>query len=336
MKSNPPVDMSGRDPRLGAAPRYHPYAKGRYEVGAGLYRLETDFGHAGVDRQVFQLDERWPQYRRAKLAARAQDLDRYRCIAGLGAAARRALVELCLQRLSIEHPRWFEREHRGGVRILHCRLSGETLHVDESGELLEVEGGQDLHPPYACALDALAAQVQEDFAVVEVDAGGDRLSALHLCFPNHWAAREKIGRDFAAVHAPVPGMARLNRQAPALTSTLASRGPFVRFAWGLATDTRLNHHPEPPPGEDAGPWRGRRFDPIAPALFVRVERQVCHALQPAQAFFFGIRTYFYDVQTLEQPHRAALARAVTAMDEAALRYKGLYESRDAILDYLRR
>ena len=32
----------------------------------------------------------------------------------------------------------------------------------------------------------------------------------------------------------------------ACLSENARKGPFVRFAWGFSTDTRLNHHPEPP------------------------------------------------------------------------------------------
>ena len=190
-------------------------------------------------------------------------------------------------------------------------------------------------PPYASALDALACQVQEDLAVVcRAPDGKDWLAAVHLCSPNHWAAEEKVGRAFAIVHAPVAGMAPLNQRSGDLVRAMIERGQYVRFAWGLGTDTRLNHHPEPPPGIPPKKWQGRSFDPAQPSLFVRLERQVLWGFPQENASLFLIRTYFRDCAALTPPERRQLRAALASMTPETLAYKGLTAHRDAILEWL--
>jgi hypothetical protein len=67
---------------------------------------------------------------------------------------------------------------------------------------------------------------------------------------------------------------------------------MVRFAWGLSTDTPLNHHPEPPMNILPLQWQGRNFDPNNPRLYLRIERQVIWGLPKYEAVLFVIRTYF--------------------------------------------
>ncbi|MBI2506452.1 MAG: DUF3445 domain-containing protein [Candidatus Latescibacteria bacterium] len=190
-------------------------------------------------------------------------------------------------------------------------------------------------PPYTSALDALACQIQEDLAVVCRRAdGSDWLAAVHLCCPNHWAAEEKVGRDFAQVHAPVAGMGPLNQRSADLIRAMIERGPYVRFAWGLGTDTRLNHHPEPPPGIPSANWQGRHFDPETPRLFVRVERQVLWGFPQQEAALFTIRTYFRDCARLTPQERTQLGLAIASMSPETLAYKGLVAHRDPILEWL--
>jgi hypothetical protein len=71
--------------------------------------------------------------------------------------------------------------------------------------------------------------VQEDLAVVCRSADGSNwMSAIHLCYPNYWAAEEKIGKDFATIYAPVAGMEKINRRADAIVHTMIVREPMVR------------------------------------------------------------------------------------------------------------
>src|SRR5690606_22334856 len=73
------------------------------------------------------------------------------------------------------------------------------------------------------------------------------------------------------------------------------KGPFGRFAWGFSSDTRLNHHPEPPPGIDPVQWQGRRFSsPEESTFYLRIERQVTWGFPEIDAAFFSIRVYYLE------------------------------------------
>ncbi len=85
-------------------------------------------------------------------------------------------------------------------------------------------------------------------------------------------------------------MEKITQRAVQLLNSLVNKGPFVRFAWGLATDRYLNHHPIAPEGKNTRFWEGRRFDPDNPELYLRVERQVTHGFPEIDAFMFTIRT----------------------------------------------
>ncbi|MEE8428728.1 MAG: heme-dependent oxidative N-demethylase subunit alpha family protein [Gammaproteobacteria bacterium] len=84
-----------------------------------------------------------------------------------------------------------------------------------------------------------------------------------------------------------------------LVQSMINKGPFVRFAWRIATDTRLNHHPAPPAVQNVFDWRGRRFQTDNPKLFLRVERQTINRLPDVDAALFTIRTYFMDIKGLQ-------------------------------------
>ncbi len=213
--------------------------------------------------------------------------------------------------------------------------SGATASEGAGCALGKIGTGYSPTPPYTDALDALCCQIQEDLAVVcRRPDGSDSLAAVHLCCPNHWAAQEKVGRTFAQVHAPVAGMAALNQRSGDLVRAMIERGPYVRFAWGLGTDTRLNHHPEPPPDMPTTLWQGRHFDPAHPRLFVRVERQVLWGFPQQETALFTIRTYFRDCAQLAPQERSQLRLAITSMAPETLAYKGLATHRDAILEWL--
>lgn len=326
---------------LRAPARYFPMKHGRYDVTAGLRPLETDLGNGPADQRIFQLDADFSRYRAQKLASRAERLEKYfpKPIS-LPPEARETVVRFMAERLVREYPEQFSLSPfpEGGA-TLHCRLTDEKLAFSRNWELLQAATHAEVVPAYRCALDALAGQIQEDFAVWVREPGSARewLGAVHLCFPNHWAAEEKVGRSFVAVHEPVAGFDRLARASESLVTSMITKGPFVRFAWGVATDDRLNHHPVPPQGVALNDWWGRAFDPSEPRLHIRVERQTLHPFSDVHAALFTIRTYFLDVSELDKAEGEpqALALAIESMSPDALRYKGLSESREAVLKWLR-
>jgi hypothetical protein len=121
-----------------------------------------------------------------------------------------------------------------------------------------------------------------------------------------------------------------------MVNAMIYRGPFVRFAWTLEVDTRLNHHPEPPPGVPPERWRRQPFDRSAPRLFLRVERQTLWGFPDVRAFLFAIRTCFTDCEEIKQrPEECGQLRsAIASMTPETLAYKGLTQRRDEILAWL--
>ena len=139
---------------------------------------------------------------------------------------------------------------------------------------------------------------------------------------------EKVGRSFADVHAPVAGMAEMNRRGDEFVTVMVrATEPLVRWAWGVTFDDRLDHHPSHP---------RTRFDPSHPRAYLRVERQTIAGFPARGAALFTIRPYLYDVADVRQDpvRRENLSKAIESMSVASLRYKGMASSRDALLQWL--
>jgi hypothetical protein len=320
---------------LPAPAQYFPIRNGRYDVAPALRPFGASFGNGVADEQVFQLDAELADYRANKLECRAGRPGKHVATEGLEPPVAAAVARLLIDRLHREHPEWFtwSPEATGGGR-LHCALTGDTLDFDGEMRLAAVAAKVD----YSDALDALACQIQEDLAVVcQAPDGTDRLAAYHICAPSHWSPEEKHGRGFAAIHAPVPGMAAVNSVAGSMVEAMIHRGPFVRFVWGLDTDRRLNRHPEPPEGVDALDWQSPPFDPTAPApVMFRVERQVTWGMPEVSAALFVIRPYLSEGFLVrdDPAKRAALRSAVGGMSPASRAYKGITSYADALLRWL--
>lgn len=321
---------------LEAPPVYFPPASGAYSVAPGLYHFATDFGNGEMDRRLIQLDQNFSAYRTAKLEARAERLGKYYCIERFSVAANRALISLIITHLVKEYPALFRISTGADDElVLDCRLSNELLHFDRNRLLVHVSSS--VAPPYASALDALACQIQEDLVLVSRDEQAHWVSAIHLCFPNYWAAENKIGRHFSQAHAPVAGMDTRTYTGDKLVNAMIDRGPYVRFSWGLATDDRLNHHPASPAGIDPQMWYGRSFDPEKPRLAMRIERQCIWGMPTADVALFTLRTTIRDVSEIRQNavERNALIGAIESMSAEQLQYKGLGDKHEHILSWLR-
>ena len=314
---------------------YFPLANGRYEVSAGFSRLGKDFGNGPIDQQIFQFDNTFQRYRNNKLSCRRESLAKYYQVQDLRPEVARTVCAYLISQLCAEYPDKFTKTKFKNDIQLVCRLTGEKLNFGADYKLLNVINAKS-EVPYISSLDAIACQLQEDIAVVQMDKTGDFLCALHLCSPNHWAAEEKIGKSFLDTHRPVPHMDTINQQSHNLFKAILEKGPYVRFAWGLATDTQLNHHPQPPPGIGVTQWRGRHFDPTRPELWLRVERQTLTGLKQVNAILFTIRTYFYDVKCLSgaEKNLAKICSAIESMSSETLLYKGLQQRKDNILSWL--
>ena len=272
-------------------PLYEPWRGGRYDVRPNLHALGRDFGNGPFDHHVFQFAADAPAVLRAKRDATTLDPASASLRSNFDAPTRHAASELIRRHLPAfdasqpSPPPSRERGERGNGP------------------------GEDLHD--------LAARVPEDLAVVRLDraTGRDWVAALEVCHPAGWSPRDKIGQSFAALHAPVAGGEALRTKATHYVHAMcAATGGLVRFGWGLQFDADLDNTPGRPRAD---------FDPAAPRVLARVERQTIHGLCGGTAALFTIRTYLYDVADLSADSRRDLAAAVASMSPAARLYKAM-------------
>lgn len=316
---------------------YFPLKNGRYEVNPGLHPFGTDFGNGEQDKLVFQFDRDFARYRQSKIEARQERLSKYYLTSGLSPESIRGVVKFILHRLVEEWPLLFSLANDGKRLVLRAELTKEELIFNENYDL--VSQLSDLDTPYADAFDALTMQIQEDLAIWCLDKEQEKewLGACHVFSPNHWNPEEKIGKTFAEAHIPVAHIERINKVSMAIVDAIVNKGPYVRFAWGVATDNRLNHHPVPPQSLTDDTWTGRRFTLENPELFLRVERQTLWPFPKEGASLFAIRTYFVKAQTfLGKPEFLdPLISAIETMTPEARKYKGLTETASDIVQWLK-
>lgn len=308
--------------------RYLPFLKGKYEVSPGLKPLGADGSIGMADQRIFQIDEDVPFFLQNKQACREEDIGKYYCTHREDTQTIQAVNQFIIRTLVQDYPEHFH---------LTSEEGSWTLQYAPTGEILKFSSDYQLHEKgkYHSLFDALCSQVPEDLAIWQVKNDADWLAALHICAPNYWSPEEKIGRNFYRFHAPVPGLEGLRERYFPMLQSIIDKGSFVRFTWGLTTDRRLNHHPDPPQNVDKTSWQGRSFDRNQPELYVRAERQTLTGLREVNAILFTIRTYFTNVTLLTDEELQALESAIRSMSPASLAYKGLDKKRDEILDWLK-
>lgn len=293
--------------------RFSPWIKGVYEVAPGLRPFGTDFGNGDLDGKAFPRTEDLETYLDNKRRALRERRGKYARVFRLDREVEAAAARLIAGRLAEEYPARF-------------RVTGDEyelgLSLDDTPWQLPARGD-------GASLNLLARLVGEDLAVVRRNGDLDWTAYLHVCAPSHWAPEDKIGRSFFETHTPIPGFERANAAYRGLVSAMTGKGPWVRFTWGVESDDRLNHHPEPPPGEDPALWNGRLFKD---RFWVRWERQTIWPLPEVDAALFTIRVGFVADHELSDRERPALSMALRAMTPQAREYKGLTEGFDRLME----
>ncbi|MCW3109666.1 MAG: hypothetical protein JWQ09_4172 [Segetibacter sp.] len=294
--------------------KYLPFLDGKYSVAPALLPVKKI--DIPANKYVFEIDESYQEYLDNKQSCREENIHKYYIEKNLSAETVASVNQYIVQQLVKEYPAYFHlKQEDGDCYILINQLQNISLRWKE--DWIQVE-----NHPYLSLFDALANQVQEDFAICQLQGDKDWMAAIHICSPNHWEPAKKAGLPFDAIHAIVPGMEKGMSHYFKMLQSVVNKGPFIRFAWGISTDNRLNHHPVPAAGADAEIWKGRKIQEGC-ELYLRVEKQSLIGLPENDAFFFTIRTYFYRINELEQHEKAALKAAIDTMSEQSLAYKGL-------------
>lgn len=316
-------------------PIYFPIDRPLYEVGPGLKPLGFDFGQGAFDSQVFQLDSEWSIARENKVSCLLENPNKYILRHEFPQKTEQAVFKTILGRLLAENSDEFTFDEKRGH--LFCHRSKDEIVFTPEGQLIQLVS-QTPWPKNLTALDALILQVQEDLAITRrTDPETDFLAYLNLCSASHWSPAEKIGKNFGQVHAPIPGNDKLVKASKNLVEAMIHKGPFVRFVWSFVTDTRLNHHPEPPPGIDPAVWKGRSFDNTQKSpFFLRVERQTTWGIPNEQASIFTIRVSFIpgtDVKA-NPDWREKMKGALQSMAPQSKQYKGVAHCFDELIGFL--
>lgn len=236
----------------------------------------------------------------------------------------------------------------GAVGLTALR-AGSGLHAEKRAV---VSAGQSRYavPGFdpAPALEAIAVQaawwqpageplelaVEEDFAVLDGATG--TLPWLCVCVPSHWAPEDKLGLDFAALHAPVADNAALLSASQQLVALATGGDCWERWVWTISASPRHDQHPrrhgrEPWPATDDP-------DAFARQCWLRTERQVFFPVGR------GTRQAVFAIRVILQPLSAAVSTAAAArtlrdslasMSQAVLDYKNLAAAREPLLRWLR-
>jgi dimethylamine monooxygenase subunit A len=181
----------------------------------------------------------------------------------------------------------------------------------------------------AVALPCLA--FEEDFAVL--DGPSATVPWLAVCLPSRWAPEDKVGRHFAAIHAPVADNAVLLAAGESLARLVTGGERWERFVWTITADPRLHQHP----ARCAARWpAGLDADALAACASWRSERQSFIPIAGTAQAVFTIRVASVPlVAAVTSPADAGRVHAALAsMSADVLAYKGLADARDRLLDWL--
>ncbi len=300
-------------------PVYFPIDKGLYEVALSLRPLGSDFGNGEFDKAIFHTYSNYSEYYQNKLNCLKERQSKYVCRSKFPVNQEVALINFLVERFKLDMASYLYQEGN------YLKSSLIDLKVD-----LTLEDKSQL-------LDQLCLFAQEDIALVTRNDQTDYIAYLNLCSPSHWAAEDKIGKNFFDVHVPIPGIEKINSNANKIVEMMINKGPFLRFIWSFVTDTRLNHHPLAPQGIDQAEWKGRSFNLLADTPFyLRIERQCIFGLPEVNASVFTIGVNFISGKTVKANpvYKDQLKRALLSMSLESREYKGVSHCFSDLLNYL--
>jgi hypothetical protein len=320
--------------RDNAAPQVDLYPFGRELNG----RLES--GH-------FQADEHWESEIAYKLTLLLRDASLRRVIIDDDVPGLVDALWIVSDLLATDEPTLWQRCDDGvvlprlGLRLL-VRTASERMEpvIDRSsatplgdriGAWLASQTGVNR------LFDALALTCQEDIVIMRgVPDGIDIAEALHVCFPSGWDPREKAGTNFATIHMPVAENDKLVGSSQNLMKALLTKGPYVRFGWGLGADFDLDNHTASPRRRMPADALGNP-DQVAANVWIRAERQTTYPMPALGRGLFTIKVYVNPLieRVQAEPYMGQrLINLIESATPAVRAYKGFAEYAEPLLEWL--
>lgn len=215
----------------------------------------------------------------------------------------------------------------------------ERLNPSELGE--RIAAWLERQTGVARLLDALALSCQEDIVIMRGAADSDgaeraHAEALSVCFPSGWDPREKLAENFARIHEPIADNSRLLKASGNTMKALLTKGPFVRFSWGLTTNPSLDNHPQSPKPEPPQAWLENPNE-LVKHSYLRMERQTTFPMPDLERGLFSIRVYVTPLLErlgCDPSLRSRLAKFVASVSPEVLAYKGQAKITPGILQWL--
>jgi Protein of unknown function (DUF3445) len=209
------------------------------------------------------------------------------------------------------------------------RLAPTTL-GERIASWLELQNG------VARLLDALALSCQEDIVIMRGIAETAHAEALSVSFPSGWDPREKLAENFERIHEPIADNTRLLKASGNTMKALLTKGPFIRFSWGLTINPSLDNHPHSPKPEALQSWLENPNE-LVKHSYLRMERQTTFPMPDLERGLFSIRIYVTPLlERLERDLslRLRLAKLVASVKPEVLAYKGQAKITPGILQWL--
>ncbi|KAF3483823.1 uncharacterized protein GIQ15_03147 [Arthroderma uncinatum] len=232
----------------------------------------------------------------------------------------------------------------GGSLIKALETLAKTIDEDmlillpsENGEKLIKEGDDGLR-------DRRKGEKKESLKTSVSDKGNTKyvLQAYATCFPSGFNTREKLGKQLAAIHDPVPGYKeKLEKSMDRYFERLEVGKYMKRMNWTVTAGAELfsafgDIHSSK--NEDLRPLKSEELD--LDDTFLRVERQTLYRLPKSGAIVFSIHTYRYPIQQIkEEGSGEDLAAAIDGIETGNIPHMGKYKRvpvwGQAVKDYLR-
>jgi len=238
------------------------------------------------------------------------------------------VIALLLPNMARHYPQHFSLTMNGDDWTWHNRLL-DTTTTFRFSEMRSLP-----HSP----LDWFGRQVQEDLLVLSGDvAQGMSLIAGHLCFPNDWCLRDKLGKSFMRIHDPVPLFAStVGRSSSLLLERLKVGRPVWRVNWAFKVTPQLTLTPRKVRLLRDEEQDVVTHETIGERCYLRVERQTLSRLPSTNAILFTVHTYQTPLVGIAQNSEVArrMANVVRTTPTEMLAYKGMLPFVDVLLAYL--
>jgi Protein of unknown function (DUF3445) len=185
-------------------------------------------------------------------------------------------------------------------------------------------------------LDALTLSCQEDIVIMRGVAETAHAEALSVSFPSGWDPREKLAENFERIHEPIADNAKLLKASGNTMKALLTKGPFIRYSWGLTINPSLDNHPSSLKPEPPQIWLENPSE-LVKHTYLRMERQTTFPMPDLERGLFSIRIYVTPLlERLERDPslRSRLARFVASVKPEVIDYKGMAQITPGILQWL--